>query len=243
MVTYLVVLAVVAVAVVLVRRKVIGGRFREVPVVDPYSMAYLANGPRRVALLAIGDMTDAGELIVEGRHLRRRATDDTPKDPIRTAVLRGFGTEQRIPAIRLLEHAAKQPELRLWETPLRRKGMLATRRRRVLTALIPVPLVLAAVAYGPLAVYLLSHDGLGILVLSPIAVLLLVTAIGMIISTPRQTPLGREMVYYAARAHRRGRPEQIVVDGRSYPAIAFVHAARGAIESRNRKLSLALFGD
>lgn len=241
-VVYLVVLAVVAIAVVFVRGRVIGARVRDVPVADPYATAYLAGGPRRVALLAIGDMVDAGELIVEGRRLRRRCPNDEPIDPIRAAVLRGFGTEQRVPAIRVLEQAARQPELGLWAQPLRRKGMLATPTRRVLTGLIPVPLTLTALAYGPIVVLDLAQGGPGVLVLAPIAIIVLVVSIGMIVGTPRQTPVGREMVYRAERAQRRGRPDPVVVDGRSYPAVAFVHAARGRIHTRNPELSVALFG-
>lgn len=242
MTVYLLVLAVVTVVVVLVRRRFTAPRSTHgVPVLDPFATAYLAGRSRRVALLAISNMVDSGELILEGRLLRRRdMVDDAAIDPIRAAVLRGFGTEQRAPGNRLLEQARRQPELKLWEQPLRAQGLLGTQRRRIGAALIPLPLTAASIAYWPLAFGPLSGQGAGFFALSPIAVLITVLSIGMIISTPRQTPLGREVLYRAERAHRRGRPDPVLVDGRHYPASAFVFAAKGDIATRNRALSTAL---
>src|SRR4030088_3539455 len=105
---YLIVLLLVGIGVVGARHGLVGGRVRgrDVPVVDPYVTATLADGPKRVALTVVSDMVDARQLAVD-RHgqVRPLQVGDTVTDPLRQAVLRGFDGQPQLRAQALLARA------------------------------------------------------------------------------------------------------------------------------------------
>jgi uncharacterized protein (TIGR04222 family) len=243
-VVYLLVLIVVALGVLAVRFRMVGGRPRRgVPTLAPHETAMLAGGPARVALTVLSDMVDDGRLTVDDRgRVGVLPTGDAVVDPLRQAVLRGFQDRPLVRASILLGRAARQPEMRVSEQSAIRRGLLFDRGRRRRIRLVPLPLILASLAGVPLIVVQIAHDP-AIAVLVPFVVVVLVSSIALAVSTPRCTPLGREVVRRAARAHRRrDRRVPIVVDGSAYPFASFDVAARGGVAVPDPKLSDALLG-
>lgn len=239
MVVYLIVLLLVGIGVVGARHGLVGGRVRgrDVPVVDPYVTATLADGPKRVALTVMSDMVDARQLAVD-RHgqVRPSQVGVTVTDPLRQAVLRGFEGEPQLRVQALLARAAREPELRGPAELALRRGLLFEPARRRRIALVPVPLAAAAVAGGPV----ILADLPGGLIVVPGVLVVLVSAVAMMITTPRATPLGRAVVRDVSRACRRG--DRFVVDGVPYPAASFGVAARGGRAVRDPRLYGALSG-
>jgi uncharacterized protein (TIGR04222 family) len=225
MVVYLIVLLLVGIGVVGARHGLVGGRVRgrDVPSADPYVTAMLADGPKRVALTVLCEMVDAGQLTVD-KQGTARPLSDSATDPLRQAVLRGFDGQPQLRAQTLWTRAARAPEMRL-ALP---ESLLFEPARRRRIALVPVPLAVAAVAGGPV---ILADLPAGLIVV-PGVVVVLVSSIALMITTPRATPLGRAVVRGVARAYRRG----------ERPA-SFGVAARGGPAVRDPYLYRALFGD
>lgn len=230
MVVYLIVLLLVGIGVVGARHGLVGGRVRgrDVPVVDPRVTAMLADGPKRVALTVLCEMVDAGQLAVDKQgRARPPHPGDAVTDPLRQAVLRGFEGQPRVPAQTLWARAARAPEMRL-ALP---ESLLFEPARRRRIALVPVPLAAAAVAGGPV---ILADLPAGLIVV-PGVVVVLVSSIALMITTPRATALGRAVVRGVAKTHRRRE--------RPYIAAGFGVAARGGPAIRDPYLYRALFGD
>jgi uncharacterized protein (TIGR04222 family) len=228
MVVYLIVLLLVGIGVVGARHGLVGGRVRgrDVPVVDPYVTAMLADGPKRVALTVLCEMVDARQLTVDKRG-QARPPADAVTDPLRQAVLRGFEGQPQLRAQTLWARAARAPEMRL-ALP---ESLLFEPARRRRIALVPVPLAAAAVAGGPV----ILADLPAALVVMPGVVVVLVSSIALMITTPRATALGRAVVRSVAKTHRRRE--------RPYIAAGFGVAARGGPAIRDPDLYRALFGD
>lgn len=246
---YLIVLLVATTGVLVVRRRMLGGAVPdEVPVVDPHLTAFVAGGRQRLALTVLSEMVDDGELLVDKRG-RVTLTPDAEAvvDPLRQAMIRAFGGQQRVRASVLLGRARRQREMLGPQDAGQAQGLLYPTEQREQARLVPLILALVGIAGVPLLAILVSSGGPSVLVTSPLVVFALVGGVGLMVITPRGTPMGRAVVRETGRAYDTsslhgtmfGRG-QTVLDELPYALSSYGVAVRGSAALHDANLHRAL---
>jgi uncharacterized protein (TIGR04222 family) len=201
---YLIAVAVFAVGGLVVRQRTVGGRVRgAVPVVDQYLTALLAGGRRRVAMTVLSEMVDEGQVVVDnGGRASVVVGVDTITDPMCHAVVRSFRGRQQVRAGVLLGRAARAPEMLGPRKSAWQQGLLyvPVERRRAIVS--PLPIMLAAI--GGFRFVVVEFVGTPVVIAVAVLVVVLVGGVGLMVTAPRGTPLGRAAVRETAGTHGYG---------------------------------------
>ena len=238
---YLIVLLVLLVGAIVVRHRMLRGPVPAEPLLlDPYLAAHLAGGPDRVALTVLAGMVDDGVLEVDKKGRVGILPGDAITDPMRVAVMRGFGGDYRIRATTLYANACRQPEMRGFGDEALRRGLRYEPAHRRLIMLVPLPVGVLAVAGIGLVFVEVAH-GPAVASALPLIIVPGVASFMLMGSTPKATPLGRQALKHATGLAWHSRTDTVVVDGQPYPKSAYAVATKGSMGIRNENLGKALF--